>query len=94
MKLHFLPEAENALLEIALWVEERNTPGSGSRFVSKFIDKVSAYALPKVTYAICRKRSLAALELRCVNIGDWVVAFRQTQEEFTVHYIIHGSGLK
>ncbi len=93
MTLRFTPEAENALLEIALWVEERNTPGSGSRFASKFIDKVSAYALPNVAYAICRNSSLAALGLRCVNIGDWVVAFRQTQEEFTVHYIIHGSGL-
>jgi hypothetical protein len=29
MTLRFLPEAENALLEIALWVEERNTSGRG-----------------------------------------------------------------
>ena len=42
MNFRFLPEAEDALFEIASWVEERNTPGSGTRFINKFIDRVGA----------------------------------------------------
>jgi len=94
MTVKFLPEAENVLLEIALWVEERNTPGSGLRFASRFIDKVSAYAVPNATYAICGNSSLAALGLRCISIDDWVVAFHQSEGEFTVRYILHGSLLR
>lgn len=94
MKVKFLPEAENVLFEVALWVEERNTQGSGLRFASRFIDKVSAYAVPNATYAICAISSLAALGLRCVRIDDWVVAFHQSEGEFTVHYILHVSVLQ
>ena len=46
MNLSFMPEAENALFEIAIWVEERNTTDSGIRFITKFIDLISDYVLP------------------------------------------------
>ena len=90
----FLPEAEEIILEISSWVEEKNTPGNGTRFMTKFINRISAFALPNVTYMICPNKSLAALKLRCIAIDDWVVAFKQTKEEFTVHYILYGAGLR
>lgn len=94
MKLRLLPEAEEALLEIGLWVEERNTPGSGNRYIDRFVDKIMAYALPKTQYLICRNEALAALQLRCIAINDWIVAFKQSKDEFVVHYILFGPGLK
>ena len=94
MKLWFMPEAEDALLEIAAWVEERNTPGSGIRFIHNFIDKMNAYALPNVLYAVCKNKVLAAYQLRCLVIDKWVIAFTQSKEEFVVHYILYGPGLK
>jgi hypothetical protein len=94
MTLHFLPEAEQALLEISLWVEERNTPGSGFRYAEKFIAKIERYALPKANYALCKSRHLADLDLHCIAIDDWIIAFKISGSKFVVHYIIHGSGLK
>jgi hypothetical protein len=94
MELRFMPEAEEALFEIGTWVEEQNTAGSGLRFVNRFIDKISGYALPKVKYPICRNEILASLGLSCIPISDWVIAFRQRENEFVVHYILFGPGLK
>lgn len=94
MKLRFMPEAEDVLFEIGEWVEKRNTPGSGLRFTNNFIDKIAEYALPKATYPICKNEVLAYYILHCISINDWVVAFRQTNEEFIVCYILFGPGLR
>ena len=94
MTLRFMPEAETALLELGRWVEERNTEDSGSRFVNVLIDKIASYALPAVKYPICKNKTLAAYKLSCISINDWVVAFKQNKEEFVVHYILYGPGLR
>ena len=94
MKLRFMPEAEEVLFEIGEWVEKRNTAGSGFRFVNNFIDKVAEYALPKARYPICKNEVLATYMLHCISINDWVVAFQQSNDEFVVHYILFGPGLR
>jgi len=94
MNVTLLPEAEKVLLNISEWVEERNTIASGERFIIKFTNRIKSFALPRVLYAICPHESLAALKLRCIAIDDWVIAFKQTKEEFVVHYILYGPGLR
>ena len=94
MKVRFMPEVEDALFEIGVWVEQRNTQESGSRFINKFIDKISSYALPNVKYPLCRNKVLQALGLCCIAIDDWVIAFVQTKDEFVVHFILYGPGLR
>jgi uncharacterized membrane protein YiaA len=91
MIVHFMPQAEEVLYEIGLWVEEKNTPGSGMRFVNSFINKVEALALPNVEYAICKQVLLKAAGLRCVPINDWIIAFSIDKSIFTVHFILHGT---
>ena len=94
MKLRFMPEAEDVLFEIGEWVEERNTAGSGFRFINNFIDEVAEYALPNVSYPVCKNKALASYALCCIAINDWVIAFEQTKEEFIVQYILFGPGLR
>jgi hypothetical protein len=94
MKLLLMPEAEEILFDIGLWVEAQNTPGSGNRFTDAFIDKIATYALVNVKYTICKNKVLASFHLSCIAINDWVIAFKQTKDEFVVHYIIYGPGLK
>ena len=94
MRLRFMPEAENALYELEIWIEESNTPGSGTRFINKFIDHISSYAVPNAVYAGCTNEVLALYHLSCITINDWVIAFRKSKNEFVVHYILYGSGLK
>ena len=89
-----MPEAEDALLDIAEWIETRNTPESGNRFVANFIDILSGYAHPNTSYALCKNKHLAALKLQCVTIDNWVVAFKFSKKTLTVHYILFGAGLK
>ncbi len=94
MNLRFMPEAENALFEIGIWVEGRNTVGSGIRFTNTFIDKINSYALPNVKYPICKNKILASQFFCCIAINDWVIAFKQTKDEFVVHHILYGPGLR
>lgn len=89
-----MPEAEEALFAIGSWVEQRNTPGSGYRFINRFIDKINSFAIPNVTYAVCKNNRLAALHLHCIAVDKWVIAFKIEKNTFAVHYIIHGSGLR
>ncbi|MGE0635745.1 MAG: hypothetical protein AB7P01_04840 [Bacteroidia bacterium] len=94
MTVLFKPEAEEALFEISKWVEEQEGSGSGIKFAEEFIDRISEFVIPDFKYARCFNASLAALNLRCIAIKDWVIAFKQTKDEFIVHYIIYGPGLK
>ena len=89
-----MPEAEDALFEIGIWVEERNTPGSGSRFINSFIDKIETYALPAVRYPICKNKILASYGYSCIAINEWVIVFKSDKIEFAVHHILYGPGLK
>lgn len=93
MKIYFLPEAEDALLEIASWVESKNTSGSGLRFTDKFIAEIETYALQNVRYSKCRNKTLAAFKLSCININNWTVAFTLKENEFVVHYILWSAAL-
>ena len=60
MKLKLMPEAEEILLEIGLWVEAKNTPGSGNRFIDSLIDKIDSYAIANVNYPLCKNKILAS----------------------------------
>jgi hypothetical protein len=42
VKLVFKQEAEEALFELGVWVEQHNTAESGVRFTDKFIDKIAS----------------------------------------------------
>jgi len=94
MNVFFKPEAEEALFEISKWVEEKEGSGSGIKFAEAFIDRIVEFVLPDFKYARCFNDSLAAQNLRCIAIKDWVIAFKQTKDEFIVHYILYGPGLK
>lgn len=94
MKLLFMPEAEEALFEIAMWVEEQNTKDSGARFIDKFIDKIADYAIPYAQYAKCSNKVLSFHNYSCIAIQTWVVVFKKTKNEFVVHHILYGAGLK
>jgi plasmid stabilization system protein ParE len=94
MIVQYMPQAEEVLYEIANWVESKNTPGSGFRFVEAFMDQIAALALPNVKYADCKHEIFAREGLQCVPVQDWIVVFRIEKNKFTVHFIVHGSLLK
>ena len=94
MNLRLMPEAEEILFEIGMWVETKNTPGSGERFINAFMDKLSAYVFPNGKYPLCKNKFLASYRLSCIALNDWVEAFKQSKEEFVVHYILYGPWLK
>jgi hypothetical protein len=87
-------KALKVLDETANYIESLNTPGAGSRWLDKFLERIIAYAKPNVKYALCRHEKLAKRNYSCVTIKNWVVAFKIRNEQFTIYEIIHGSVLR
>lgn len=93
MKVIITVHALNVLSNIATFVESKNTPGSGKRYISKFKEAIKKIAQPNVQYALCNDKNLASLNYHCGHFNDWVIAFRIENKALVVYQIIHGSFL-
>src|SRR4051812_44710621 len=94
LKIVFAPKALKTLRGIGDFVESINTPGSGARYVNRFIDAIEKHAQPDLTYKLCNNLELARLKYSCTFYNNWVITFRVTGDKFTVYRIIHSSILK
>lgn len=93
MNITFLSEAEAALFEIALMKEE-NEAGSGEPFITDFLQRLSSFPIKGFDYAVCPYPPLDGIKFQSIAIDDWVIAFLQQAEDFTVHYILYQPGLR
>ena len=93
MKIVIEPFAEAALLEIALFIESQNTPGSGKRWVKRFKTFIKRYAKPNIQYALCNHLRLAQMLYSCVHYGNLTVAFRIERKRFVIYEVIPSSML-
>jgi hypothetical protein len=87
----FSEEAKNTIEEICEFVESLNTSGSGLRFYNKFLAAIRSKFHPNLSYALCKNHWLAEMNLHCVSIGKWIIAFKQQKNVCVIHYILHGS---
>ena len=94
MEVFYSPEAELALIELSDWIEEQNTPGSGDRYFRRFVQKVKDFAIGTSQYSLCHNEELRKIELRCIAIDNWVVAFRIDNSVFRVYRILYGPSLE
>jgi plasmid stabilization system protein ParE len=86
-----LPKAMRVIDAIAAFVESKNTPGSGARYVLKFKSAIEKLAVPGVQYSFCNHPMLAVHGYSCTRFNDWVIAFKIRNGDLIVYEIIHGS---
>jgi plasmid stabilization system protein ParE len=92
VKVTITPQAAKVIVGIADFVESKNTPGSGTRYVRKFMTAIKRLAIPNVQYTICNHPILAAYRYSCTHFNDWTIAFRIIDnKELVVYEVIHGS---
>jgi hypothetical protein len=91
MRVVFRPDAESVLDEVADFIDGINIEGSGGLWTERFIAHVYTYALPNVTYALCKDQDFAAAGLSCINYNDWIIAFKIQDDLLIVHEIIRGN---
>lgn len=91
MEVIIKPKAQKALSLIATFVEERNTPQSGLRYIEKFASKIKIYAKENVQYSLCNNITLSTLGYSCITISKWVVVFKIQKQKFVVYRIIWGA---
>ncbi|MFN8266706.1 MAG: hypothetical protein U0T31_01745 [Chitinophagales bacterium] len=79
--------AKRTLTNIALFIEQTNTKGAGSRWKNKFLNKVKKYAKP-IQYAPCRHKVYANYGFSCVAIDSWIIIFKVEKNSFYIHQIL------
>lgn len=94
MEIILKPKAQKALKLIATFVEQKNTLGSGVRFIEKFSLKLQTYALENTQFQSCKNQTLFVLGFSCITINKWVIAFKIENDKFMVYRIIWGALLK
>lgn len=93
MKLLIRPKALKSLERIALYVESRNTKGSGERFLGSFLKTIHQYAVDGASYQPCKHASLASNRYLCIFLENWVIAFKIQGEKFIICRIVWGPAL-
>ncbi|RYY33032.1 MAG: hypothetical protein EOP46_17460 [Sphingobacteriaceae bacterium] len=91
MKLFIKPKALKVINAAGSFVESKNTPGGGARFILKFIAAIEKVALPDVEYALCNHHLLASKAYSCTHFNKWVIAFKIGKSALTVYEIIPAS---
>jgi hypothetical protein len=91
MKVVFRPNAEIVLDEVADFIDGLNVEGAGALWAERFIAHIYTYALPNVTYSLCRDQDFAAAGLSCISYNDWIIAFKIQGNLFVVHEIVRGN---
>lgn len=86
-----MPHAASVIKNIAAFVESKNTPGSGERFVKKLKAAIDKLAIPKVDYSKCNYPDFAEKGYACSHFNDWVIAFKINGDKLTVYEIVHGA---
>jgi hypothetical protein len=76
MEIILKPKAQKALLLIGAFVEEKNTKGSGIKYIERFSLKLQSYAKENTQYALCNNKTLADLVYSGIAINKWIIAFK------------------
>ncbi len=84
--------AQNTLTDVARFIENINTKGSGNKWKNKFFIKVRKYAQP-IKYALCRHVIYAVSVFSCVAIDNWIIIFKIEGNHFNVYQIVLASSL-
>ncbi|MCX6187070.1 MAG: type II toxin-antitoxin system RelE/ParE family toxin [Bacteroidetes bacterium] len=90
-KLEISKEAWDTLNELAEFVESKNTLGAGNRYLNSFLIKIKDALKSHAKYAVCKYPEFAKLELKCLIINDWVIAYQESKDILIVKAIIHGT---
>jgi len=91
VRLGINPRALSVINNIAAFVESKNTPGSGKRFVLKFISEIESVAQENLQYTLCNNPVLARHKYSCRYMNNWVIVFRVESNVFIVYDIIPAS---
>ncbi len=93
MQVVIRQRALNAIIKVALYIENKNTPGSGERWADKLKAAINSLAKSKTKLTICKHPSLARFKYRCYAYKNWVIAFKVSDKEFEVCRFIYGARL-
>jgi len=76
-----------------MFVEGKNTDGSGERWLNKIENKIYELAESKAKFALCNAPQLSRFQYCCYSYKGWVIAFKNSEKKFEVYRIIWGSYL-
>ncbi|MBS1595411.1 MAG: hypothetical protein JST90_13930 [Bacteroidetes bacterium] len=94
MIISLQPAAEEAMFEIAEFINAVHTDGAGARWIDKLTAFLKSYAKSDVQYVLCRNEDFLNAKLSCITFNGWVIAFKIMEDEFVVFHIVRGDLLQ
>jgi hypothetical protein len=93
MQIEIKKRALYRLNSIANWVEDKNTEGSGKRFLVKFYEFIFSQSNAVHAVPLCKFPEFKIRQLKCLFFNDWVIACKADKNKIVISTIIHGSWL-
>lgn len=84
-------KALSTLEKIGEFVENKNTFGSGNRYITKFLNFIEETLLTFNNHQFCKAIQFNKMNYRCFFYNDWVVAYKKNENYIEVKIIIHGT---
>lgn len=91
MRITIKAEAAATINEIGRYVDSKNTPGSGKRFVSKFLKLIQVSLKSYNLHGLCKFPEFADKGWKCFFIKDWIIAYKVGKKQIEIKAIIHGT---
>jgi hypothetical protein len=91
MQIEYTAEALSSLIKLLNFIEEKNTQGSGERWLSRFELYLSSTLPNSLAISLCNNETFKRLNLRCLYYNDWVIAFSITNGDVLIEALLHKS---
>jgi len=91
MGVKYSKKALVTLVKLLKFIEKKNTPGAGLRWVEKY----NAFIKEKFERAegikLCNNESFYRRQLRCIYYNYWVIAFSYGKDTIVIKALMHKS---
>lgn len=88
-------KAEKSIYKVASFIESKNLSGSSDKWVNEIFSLFNEHTKLSIVYPLCKSRRLAKQKLSCIIFKKkWVIAFKVTENNFTVYQVLNGRNLR
>ena len=91
MTINYTNHALESLRSLILFIEETNTPGAGLRWLNRYEEFLYNRLQHHKTIRHCNNLTLRKFYLKCLHYNEWVIAFREEENELTIEAFFHYS---
>ena len=91
MQINYTVDAVASLLQLINFIERKNTPGAGLRWLDKYEAFIQKHFYNPGQARLCNNETFRKLNLYCINYKDWLIAFSVKENAILIEALLHKS---